>query len=172
MRRESGVAPLTASLLTRQARRVVVLACGDPLRGDDSIAPLAVAGMDDAALAGAEVRIIGALEPEHLVDLPAGTAVVIVDAVVGVEPGRLVELELDELAGHARRVVTTSSHQLPLDRVVALAQLLRDAPLAGRFVGVGIADVRPGEDLSAPTEAAPPALRAAVESAIASLAGP
>jgi hydrogenase maturation protease len=151
-----------------RAPRVVVYACGDPLRGDDAIGPRAVGRLPAAALAGVEVRVVGALAPEHLSDLPAGTRVVIVDAVVGPEPGRIVELDLGSLTtgGLAERVVTTSSHQLPLDQAVALGQLLRDAPLQGRFVGLGIGSVAPGAGLSDAVGAALPAFRAAIERAI------
>jgi hydrogenase maturation protease len=165
----AAAGPVAAAERGTGGRDIVILACGEPLRGDDSVAPRAVAGMDAASLGGSRVRLIGALEPEHLVDLPAGTALVIVDAVVGVEPGRIVELDLRELATHDGRVVTTSTHQLPLDRVVALGQLLRDEPLPGRFVGVGIADVRPGASLSGPTADALAAVRAAVTRAVAAL---
>jgi hydrogenase maturation protease len=151
------------------ARRVVVFACGHRLRGDDSIGLSAVEGLPDDALGGAQVRPVGALAPEQLVDLEAGTRVVIVDAVAGPEPGRIVELDLASLTSErlvAERVVATSSHQLPLDRVVALAQLLRDEPLEGRFVGIGIGAVAPGAGPGAAVLAALPAFRAAIERAL------
>lgn len=151
------------------ASGVVIFACGAPMRGDDSVALGAVAGMDASGLTGAHVRLVGALAPEHLVDLPAGTSVVIVDAVVGVAPGRIVELGLHELAAHEAGVLAASTHQLPLGRVVALAQLLREEPLPGRFVGVGISDARLGASLSVPAAEALPAVRAAVARAVASL---
>ena len=149
----------------------MVFACGDPLRGDDSVAPVAVSGLPSGAAALAEVRVVGALEAEHLVDLPAGVAAVIVDAVVGPEPGAIVELSLAELGARAARVITTSTHQLPLDRVVALAQLLRDEPVMGRFVGVGIEAVTEGAELSEPVAGALPAFRVAIARAITDLAG-
>lgn len=151
-------------------RRVVVFACGDPGRGDDSIAGRAVACLPAQTLALADVRIVGALEPEYLVDLPAGTAVVIVDAVVGVPPGRIVELDLADLGARAERVMAASTHQLPLDKAVALAQLMRDEPLEGRFVGVGIESVSPAEELAEPVLVALPALRAVIADAVRSLA--
>ena len=117
-------------------------------------------------MAGIDVRNVGALEAEYLIDLPSSAQVIIVDAVVGPEPGEIVEMDLRELSGRADAVVTTSTHQLPLDRVVALAQLLRDEPIEGRFVGVGIEAVAHGQALSQPVEAALPALRSAIARAM------
>ncbi len=79
--------------------RIIVLACGDELRGDDGVALAAVGALSPAVLARAEVRIVGAVAVEDLVALPAGSRVVIVDAVAGPAPGQLVELELAALHG-------------------------------------------------------------------------
>ena len=117
-------------------------------------------------LALADVHVIGALEPEHLTNLPAGARVVVVDAVVGPPAGTIVELDLAALGSRSTRVTTTSSHQLPLDGVVALAEVLRDEPLEGRFVGVGIESVAMGSGLGEAVVAALPALREAVERAV------
>jgi hydrogenase maturation protease len=146
--------------------RVVVFACGDPLRGDDSVAPLAVKGMPADVMDGVAVRLVGALETEYLVDLPAGVRVVIVDAVVGPPPGEIVQIDIAEMSGRAEEVVTTSTHQLPLDQVIAIAQLLRDQPIEGIFVGVGIEAVSEGAALSEPVEAALPSLREALARAL------
>jgi hydrogenase maturation protease len=155
-----------------ESSRVVVFACGDPLRGDDSVASLAVRQLPPEALARAEVKLVGALEPEYLRDLPAGVRAVIVDAVVGPAPGEIVSMDLAEMSGRAATVVTISSHQLPLDKVVALAQLLRDEPVEGCFVGVGIESVSIGEELSGAVTAAIPALRDAVARAVAGSGAP
>lgn len=160
---------LVPAYLLGQASRVVVFACGDPLRGDDSVAPLACKSLPPETLARADVKLVGALEAEYLVSLPAGTCAVIVDAVVGPPPGEIVEMSLAEMSGRAEKVVTTSTHQLPLDQVVAISQLLRDQPVVGRFVGVGIEAVAIGEEPTASVEASVPALRDAVARAVAEL---
>lgn len=151
---------------------IVVFACGSELRGDDGVAPLAVRALPAAVAAGVDVRVLGAVAVEDLVALPPGTKVVIVDAVVGPAPGQVVELDLaafppgaTDLAAPA--LITTSSHQLPLGEVVALATLLRDAPIDGRFVGIGIRSVAFGSELSGPVADALPALTDAVSRAIA-----
>ncbi len=190
--------------------RIIVLACGDELRGDDGVALAAVGALPPEVLARAEVRMVGAVAVEDLVALPAGSRVVIVDAVAGPVPGQLVEFELAALPGRAPDPVApdagasatrapdlatpdsgasgapdadamrtrspaapavspTSSHQLPLLETVALAGLLRDAPLEGRFVGVGIESVAFGSGLSSPVVAAVPALTEAVARAVRAL---
>jgi hydrogenase maturation protease len=155
--------------LTGRPRRVVVFACGDPLRGDDSVAPRACTSLPPEVLARADVKLVGALEAEYLRDLPAGVRAVVVDAVVGVPPGELMELELHEMSGRAQRVVTTSTHQLPLDQVIAIAQLLRDEPVEGRFVGVGIEAVEIGAELTPAVDDAVAQLREAVARAVMEL---
>ena len=190
--------------------RIIVLACGDELRGDDGVAVAAVGALPPAILARAEVRIVGAVAVEDLVALPVGSRVVIVDAVAGPAPGQLVEFELAALHGRAHDPAApdaevsaapahdpaapdatataapdaaaihtrapgapaagpTSSHQLPLPEVVALAGLLRDAPLEGRFVGVGIESVAFGSGLSEAVAAAVPALAEAIARAVRAL---
>jgi Ni,Fe-hydrogenase maturation factor len=65
-----------------------------------------------------------------------------------------------------------STHQMPLPALLALVALLREARVVGRFVGVGIASVAPGEGLSHPVAAALPLVAEAVGRAVRSLAGP
>ncbi len=149
--------------------RVVVFACGDPLRGDDSVAHVACRALPPEALARVDIKLVGALQPEYLRDLPAGVRAVIVDAVVGPSPGQIVEMLLSEMSGRAESVITTSTHQLPLDEVVALAQLLRDEPVQGRFVGMGIELVEVGEHVTPSVESSLAALTAAVARAVAEL---
>ena len=60
---------------------------------------------------------------------------------------------------------------MPLPEVLALAALLRETRLTGRFVGVGIASVALGEGLSHPVAGAVPLVAEAVARAVRSLAG-
>lgn len=155
-----------------QGGRVVLFACGNALRGDDSVAGRALAGLPDEVLRRAEVRSTAALEPEQLVDLDAGLAVLVIDAVAGVPAGQLVRLDLEAVADRAADVRACSTHQLPLDRVLGLASLLRDAPVRGLFLGLGVGDVGAGTRLSGPVAAAMPGLREAIAVAVEELAGP
>jgi hydrogenase maturation protease len=139
------------------------------MRGDDAVAFQAVEALPPQVLARAEVVLAGALGPEHLMRLPTGARAVIVDAVIGLPPGHLVEWDLAELNGRAAPLMSLSSHQLPLDQVVAMSQLLRDEPLEGRFVGLGIGSVALGEPPADLVAEAVPSLRDAVVRAILAL---
>lgn len=151
---------------------MVLFACGNALRGDDSVAGRAVAGLPDEVLRRTEVRSTAALEPEQLIELDAGLAVLVVDAVAGVAPGQLVRLDLEAVAERAADVRACSTHQLPLDRVLGLASLLRDGPVRGLFLGLGVGDVGAGTQMSGPVAAAVPDLREAIAAAVEELAGP
>ena len=63
-----------------------------------------------------------------------------------------------------------SSHELPLEQVLALAATLRDAPPAGTFVGIGGTCFDVGTPLTAPVAAALPAFADAIAAEIAAFA--
>lgn len=132
--------------------RVRVLACGNLDRGDDAVAVLA-AGMILPSLSeegrrDVEIRRCGQLDIEHLLDVPPGVPVVILDAAVGVEPGRVVRLSIEQLIDHPGGPTPHSSHALSVDQVLGVASVLADAPLRGTFVGVGGAHFGHGDGLS------------------------
>ena len=102
-----------------------------------------------------------------------------VDAVAGLEPGEVWVRPLAALVDRAhalersgRAAEPRSSHELPLEQVLALAATLRDRPPAGTFVGIGGARWNPGAGLSDAVVAALPAFAAAIDAAIAEAAGP
>jgi hydrogenase maturation protease len=143
------------------AHRVVVFACGESLRGDDAAAHVAVAALPLAGRGYAEIRRIGQLEPQDLISLPSGTPVIVVDTVTGVAPGRLVQFDLVDIRAHAAAIRPRSTHQLPLDQVVGMSDVLGH-PVTGVFLGVGGDCFGPGEPLSGHVQKALPALRAAI----------
>jgi len=156
------------SYLTGEQRSIIVFACGDPAHAEhDSASITACRALPPEALARAEVRLVGPLRPEWLRDLAAGAHAVIADTVLG-PAGRVVEVPLIEMSGRETPIEATSTPELPLDEVVAMAQLLRDEPLSGRFVGLGVES--PPADVEQPVPAAGiESLRAAVARAIADL---
>lgn len=164
-------------------RRILVLACGEGRRGDDAAGFLAAdllrarltgpggggsAGAPDAGglagasgrAAGIDVRAVGQLEPDHLLDLGPDDAVVVIDTVRGMPVGSIVRRPLADLAagGPAPR----SSHMLPLRDVLALVATLRGRLPAGTFVGLGGAAFELGDDPSPLVRAALPAFVAAI----------
>jgi hydrogenase maturation protease len=94
----------------------------------------------------------------------------IVDAVVGVEPGTIVRVPLEELS-HAGAPTPRSSHQLPISQVIALTAALRDGVPAGCLVGVGGHTFGYGSRLSAAVRASLPAFGEAIAAEAGHLIG-
>lgn len=131
------------------ARPVRLLVLGERHRGDDGVtfaaARRALATLDASGRALVELRETGQLDPADLVEIPAGGAAVVVDAVVGVPPGSVIVVPLERLgdlaAGRAPRdclsAVPRSTHVLPVEQLVALAAALRGGAPPGVLVGIG-----------------------------------
>jgi hypothetical protein len=145
--------------LTEQRADIVVFACGDPAHGEhDSIAIAACKGLPADALERIDLKLVGPMRPEYLRDLSPGTHVIIADTVAGTH-GEIADIALIDLVGRETPLEASSTPDPPLDDVVAMAQLLRDTPLRGRFIGLATDAV----DLSAePDLAAVETLRSAV----------
>ena len=152
--------------LTAQRRDIVLFACGDPAHAEhDSIAIAAARALPAGTLERVDLKLTGPMRPEYLRDLSLGTHVVIADTVPGT-PGEIVEVTFLELSGREEPLTTSATADPPLDEVVAMAQLLREGPLRGRFVGLGVES----EDLARPPEAERVAtLRGAIERVLAEL---
>jgi hydrogenase maturation protease len=137
---------------------VEILVCGSRDRGDDG-APIAAAALLGGRLGtDARLRIVGQLDIDDLLALQAGADVVIVDAAVGIRPGRIVELPLTGFIGRTDRLRPRSSHALAFPEVIGLAELMRGYPLRGVIVAIGASRFALGEGLSEPVARAVPAL--------------
>jgi hydrogenase maturation protease len=159
-----------AEIAEGDRRSVVVLVCGERLRGDDGAAPLAAEGLGAAELELAEIREVGHLSVEALLDVPEGVAIILADTAVGVAAGDVVIVPLSGLARPSSVAAPASSHSLPPDQVLALAEEMRGAPLRGVFVGIGGEAFGFGEGLSTPVAAGIPAYTAAIAEEIRRLA--
>jgi hydrogenase maturation protease len=144
--------------------RWTVLVCGDASRGDDGAAIAAAARLEHGGFRTTRVRRVGQLEPDDLVSaLAAGGRCLVVDAVRGVEPGRIVEVPL-------RRLTTSdgpqpaSSHALPLEIVIGLAEALGADIDRAVFIGIGGRSFELGAGLS-------PAVVAALDEAAETIDG-
>jgi len=152
---------------------VPVFVCGDPTRGDDG-APFAAAELlAPQVRAQADIVVAGQLDVLFLLDLPIDRPCVVVDAVAGLPSGEVWVRPLAALVDRAHRleaagraVEPRSSHELPLEQVLALAAMLREQPPAGTFVGIGGARWDAGAGLSREVAASLPALAAAIAAAI------
>jgi len=153
-------------------KTVRVLVCGELRRGDDAAALLAAGGLAAAVASLADVIEVGQLSVEALLDVPESAAVIVADAAVGVAAGQVVTLPLSEVARRGAGATPASSHSLPPDQVLALAEKIRGSPLRGSFVGIGGAEFGFGERLSPAVKAAMPAFTEALAGAIRSLSDP
>ena len=117
-----------------------LLVCGSADRGDDGAALCAVAHLlprlDDAVRQHLEVRRCVQLDPMDLIEVAQDEACLVLDTVVGVEAGRVVELSLDDLADRPT-VAPRSSHALPIDQTLGIARAVRGVLPRGAFVGIG-----------------------------------
>lgn len=145
---------------------VEVLICGSLDRNDDG-GPTTVAAQVRGLLPpDVRLRIVGQLDIEDLLAVPAGAGLVIVDSATGLEPGQIVDLPLNGLTGRPNRVRPRSSHTLAFPEVVALAELIQEEPVRGRIVAIGASEFGFGTTLSTPVAAALPALVSAILGAV------
>jgi hydrogenase maturation protease len=163
------------------SRRVPVFVCGEPTRGDDAAGFAAVDLLPGDVRARADIVTAGQLDILLLLDLPADAPCVVVDAVAGLPPGQvwvrplaaLIGLDPVRVAGRDARPRAgrggpepRSSHELPLQQVLALAATLRASPPVGTFVGIGGLRWDVGAPLSPEVVAGLPTLAEAVAAAI------
>jgi hydrogenase maturation protease len=148
--------------------RVTLFVCGEPHRGDDAAAYHAARRLPVSARQRVRVFPVGQLDVQHLLDLPAGAACIVADAVAGLAPGSIWRERLENVADLARGAAEAgvprarSTHQLPLEQTLSLASLLRGAPLTGSFVGLGGAGFALGTGLSPAVATAIPAFVSAI----------
>lgn len=127
-------------------RRVTILVCGDPMRGDDGLGRALVDELHAATHRLVDVRHVGAPMPDDLVD--AAGPIIVVDAVAGPAAGEIVDLPLTAIGTTAGPVEIGSSHAIPLPVAVALAQRMTGDRLEGRFIGVAGSSWELGDPVS------------------------
>ena len=126
--------------MTLEAPTLRVLVCGSADRGDDGAALYAVAHvlprLDPILRQRVEVRRCPQLDAADLIDVADGEACLVLDTVVGVPPGSIVEIPLDELS-RMQDAAPRSSHALPISQVLGIAEAVRGQLPYGRLVGIG-----------------------------------
>lgn len=154
---------------------VRIIVCGNADRGDDGLALSAIThllpALPHSLLAKVEIRRSLELRVEDLMDLPPGVSCLILDAVAGIEPGRVVSLPLTDLLERPA-FTPRSSHELPIDLLVGLAGIIRETPVPGTFVGLGGHGFDYGASLSRAVRAAMPAYTEAIVAGLRALAEP
>ena len=130
-------------------RRVTLLVCGEPMRGDDGVAERIVHALPATTRALTAVCHVGALMPDDLIG--AGSPVILVDAVHGLPPGSVIDLPIEALGELVEAgVAPGSSHALPLPMILGLVEQLAGGLPEGRFIGVAGSAYGLGSPLSEP----------------------
>ena len=128
-------------------RRVRLLVCGEPMRGDDAVALVVLDALPEATRRMTDVGMVSQLMPDDLVD--GDGPVLILDAVEGPDPGTVVDIPLSALAAaHDRGLAPASSHALPLPITLGVVEQLRGALPDGRLLGIAGDDYAIGAALS------------------------
>jgi hydrogenase maturation protease len=156
--------------MTIPSPTIRLLVCGSADRGDDGAALSAVARLlptlESAIRERLEVRRCPQLDVTDIIDVASGEACIVIDTVVGIEPGDVVTMSLPELAARARGITPRSSHALPIDQVLGIAAAVRGELPPGVFVGIGGHWFGFGTIQSRVVRAALPLLRTAIADAI------
>ena len=150
---------------------VRLLVCGNADRGDAGAALSAVATLlPSAMLERLEVRRCGHLRVEDLLEVPEGEVAVVVDAAVGIAPGHVVTLPIRDIVADPAAPTPRSSHELPVDQVLGLADAMRPGGLPeGTFVGIGGRRFGYGRPLSRSVRLNMPAFQAAIAAELSRL---
>ena len=127
--------------MTLPAPSVRLLICGSADRGDDGAALTAIARLlptlDPATRERLEVRRCLQLDPLDLIDVAADQSCLVIDTVLGIEPGSVIAIPLEDLSSRASAVTPRSSHALSIQQVLGIAAAIRGTLPAGTFVGIG-----------------------------------
>jgi hydrogenase maturation protease len=160
--------------MTAPAPTVRVLVCGSADRGDDGAALTAIAhvlpSLDAETCRHLEVRRCTQLDATDLIDVPADERCLILDTVVGVDAGEIVDLPLEALVVWTD-VAPRSSHALPIQQVLGIAEAVRGSLPDGQFLGIGGKWFGFGATRSRAVRDAMPAFERAIRLAITTMAG-
>ena len=142
----------------------LVIGYGNVLRADDGVGwHVAERLADDPRLLRATLLHVHQLTPELALDVSQASVVVLVDAQHGPDPGTF---RVDRVAP-VEDVATTWSHHLDPSSLVGLARELYGSAPEVYTVGVGVASLDAGDELSPAVEAAVPAIADAVACLVA-----
>lgn len=159
--------------MTARAPELRILVCGTADRGDDGAAMAAIShvlpGLPEEILARLEIRRCQQLDVTDVMDIGPGEACVVIDTVVGVEPGRVVTMSLEELARRPAGIAPRSSHALSVDEALLIAEACRGSLPPGTFVGIGGKWFGYGERFSRAVRAGLPEFGAAIGRSIEEL---
>jgi len=125
---------------------VLVIAIGNPSRGDDALGPLAASRLEAMRLAGVEVLTDFQLQVEHALDLLGRRRVLFIDAAIDGPAFALQPLAPVAAPG-------ASTHRLPPQAVLAAYVQLTGAPPPAQLLAIRGESFELGAPLSEPAQA-------------------
>ncbi len=143
-------APIAAS---RPTTRVELLACGAADCGDDGAPFVAVATLVGGLPDDVAIRAVERLDIDDLLAVPPGAGVVVVDTVLGIDPGWVIQIPFDGLVGRGSELVLRSSKALSIPGTIGLASMIHGRPMVGIVVVIGGVNFGFGDALSWPVVA-------------------
>lgn len=151
--------------MTPSPTRCLVLACGNPLRGDDGVAPRLGAWAQDRFCSEPAVRIIARHQwtPELAEDIAQAQAVLFIDCSIQ-SPSGAVTLAPVEPA--AETIVPSTHHLGPAELLALTRELYQSQPRQVLLLTIGAGSFDLGETLSPPVQAALPEATALLEKTI------
>ncbi len=159
--------------MTARAPDLRILVCGTADRGDDGAALAAISHvlpeLPDVLRCRIEVRRCPQLDVTDLLDIGIGESCIVIDTVLGVEPGQTVTMSLDDLARRPAGVAPRSSHALSAGDALLIAEAVRGTLPVGTFVGIGGKWFGYGERYSRVVKAGLPRFAVAIRGAIEDL---
>jgi hypothetical protein len=127
--------------VTTPAPDLRLLVCGTADRGDDGAALAAISHvlpvLPDELRVRIEIRRCPLFAAADIIAVGSGLSCVLIDTVLGVEPGRVVTMPLSTLAHSPGGIALRSSHKLAVDEELLLAEVVRGSLPSGTLVGIG-----------------------------------
>lgn len=159
--------------MTAPKAELRILVCGASDRGDDGAALAAIArvlpDLPERLRSRIEVRRCPQLDVTDLTDVRPEERCLVVDTVMGIEPGSVVIMPLTELAGRSDGMAPRSSHALSVDDTLLIAEAVCGAMPSGAFVGIGGRWFGYGERFSKVVKGQLPIFAASIRAAIEDL---
>ena len=153
--------------------RLVVIAYGNPLRGDDGLAWHAAEELKQRNFPDVEIMELHQLAPELAETISRSDAVIFVDAAAATGQGKPGEIRVVEMAapGFGRDSISPFHHQYSPPSLLALAAQLYGARPRAYIASLVGKDFGPGERLSPGVENAMPEFLARIEKLILEVTG-
>ena len=154
--------------MTQSPARLLILACGNMLRGDDGVGPHLAAWAEQKFRGQLGIRVISRQQwtPELAEEIAAAESILFIDCSTIAPPGTI-SLRPIEATGDA---APPGTHSLGAPQLFALArELYGTQPRAALLLTIGAGSIELSEEFSAPVNAVLPQAHRILEKTVARL---